>query len=271
MVLVVVACSGRATAEPDFDLWLSATDGQLTPLTEGSGIDHRPAWSPDGARIAFGRDGDILVIDAQGSDPTNLTDTDSDERFPSWSPDGSQMVFTRDGQLVVMDVESGETRQLTNDEMRHNYPDWSPDGETIAFVAGTEEPGPGAIYQVYVISVDGGEPEALTDMEELLVAPRWSPDGSRIAFFSHGDPFMLWVMSSDGSETTEVAQGGFMSWSPDGRLLVFDREVAEGDVDLFVLELNEMVERPLVEEPGLQTTPDWSPHGSRIVFSSAQP
>ena len=78
--------------------------------TDGSGkrmlidgqtaTDEDPAWSPDGTRIAFTRNGaDIWAMNADGSGPANLTNTPNtsdDEVEPAWSPDGRKIAFTSD-------------------------------------------------------------------------------------------------------------------------------------------------------------------------------
>ncbi|MFQ5874860.1 MAG: TolB family protein, partial [Dehalococcoidia bacterium] len=52
--------------------------------------DSRPAWSPDGTKIAFTSDRDgnweIYVMDADGSNPRNLTNLPIGEYEPAWSP-----------------------------------------------------------------------------------------------------------------------------------------------------------------------------------------
>ena len=68
-------------------------------LTDASGLDGFPAWSPDGERLAFvsdrdgGDDWEIYVMDADGSEQTRLTDTPEDEEFCGWSPDGERIAY----------------------------------------------------------------------------------------------------------------------------------------------------------------------------------
>jgi dipeptidyl aminopeptidase/acylaminoacyl peptidase len=68
-----------------------------------------PAWSPDGARIAFqsNRSGtvDIFVMAPDGSGQTNLTDNQSlDHLQPAWSPDSRQISFTARGHRQDTDL-----------------------------------------------------------------------------------------------------------------------------------------------------------------------
>ena len=66
-------------------------------------LDGSPSWSPDGGRIAFDslRDGngEIYVMNADGSGQTRLTDDPGFDGSASWSPDGSRIAFQsfRDG------------------------------------------------------------------------------------------------------------------------------------------------------------------------------
>ena len=62
-----------------------------TRLTNPAADGFQPAWSSDGAKIAFysDRDGDtgIYVMNADGSGQANLTNDASDEWSPAWSPE----------------------------------------------------------------------------------------------------------------------------------------------------------------------------------------
>lgn len=277
MAVALAGCTGQERAsvcigEPDLDLWISGLDGMVTQLTDLPGAEAFPDWSPDGTRIAFvaSQEGncDIYVKEVAGSEPINLTTSDVDELHPSWSPDGNEIVFSSEGQLHGIEVASGERRQITDSDLIHNFPDWSPGGGAIVFSGGVEPAGPGAIHDVYIVPVVGGEEVAVTDARRLLVGPRWSPDGGRIAYFDHTDSLSVWTMSADGSNTQLIGPGGHVSWSPDGGDLVHDLEVATGDVDLYITQLSDSGVMLLVDGPGVDTTPVWSPGGEMIIFAS---
>jgi dipeptidyl aminopeptidase/acylaminoacyl peptidase len=80
---------------------------RLDTLTAGDADDESPAWSPDGARLAFvrtpepapgtGDNSDVYVVAARaGSQPVRLTDFAGPDDGPlAWSPDGRWLAFTR--------------------------------------------------------------------------------------------------------------------------------------------------------------------------------
>ena len=59
-------------------------------MTDNSVIDWKSSWSPDGKQIAFTSDrdgnGEIYVMNADGSNQTRLTSDPADDYYPSWSP-----------------------------------------------------------------------------------------------------------------------------------------------------------------------------------------
>ena len=139
----------RANA-PAPDLYVVPLAGgeprRITTADRTAGI--YPAWSPDGATIAytchFGRDGsaDICAIAPNGTGFRLLTDTpDQAEGQPTWSPDGTRLAFVAvDAAGVRIDVlelaTGARSRAFGPDRQGLADPAWSPDGRTIATSAG---------------------------------------------------------------------------------------------------------------------------------------
>jgi TolB protein len=151
-------------------------------LTDG----FHPAWSPDGATIAFGRavgdetdQTDIWVMEASGGTKEALTDMPGSEQFPAWSPDGQSLAFMGSdeagvGQIYVLNVEDRTVRRLTGGPMHKSEPAWSPDGLRILYEVRTENSTYGNT-DLYVINVDGTNPQAVVSGPSQDVSPAWNP------------------------------------------------------------------------------------------------
>jgi TolB protein len=138
----------RLTGPSDiFSMNLDGTAStNLTPNTTNS-EDRHPDWSPLGDRIAYAN-GDIWVMDANGSNKVNLTNSPSTfEDNPDWSPDGQRIIFDAESQasgpasgfignrdVAVMDADGTDVVKLTNDPETDQYdPVFSPNGQQVAY------------------------------------------------------------------------------------------------------------------------------------------
>jgi Tol biopolymer transport system component len=94
-------------AVDDFEIYTMNPDGsRFTQLTNTTGINRYPSWSPDGTKIVFGSntvtvdnptgDYEIYVMNADGSGVTQLTFNTIEDLGPSYSPDGTKIAFNRD-------------------------------------------------------------------------------------------------------------------------------------------------------------------------------
>ena len=71
----------------------SLRGGYPTQLTASEKPVSDPQWSPDGRRLAFVRDDEIWVVEADGSRLTRVVGKPGGGRAPRWSPDGHRLAF----------------------------------------------------------------------------------------------------------------------------------------------------------------------------------
>ncbi|MCM3903894.1 MAG: hypothetical protein ND866_19500, partial [Pyrinomonadaceae bacterium] len=234
----------------NLEIYTTEADGSnVQRLTNNSGSDSGPKWSPDGTKIAFARHnsnfGEIFVMNADGSDQRRLTQSRSDHS-PTWSPDGTKLAFSsRRGNnfdinvIYVMNADGSNQTELTNSG-RAGSLGWSPDSSRIAFDSNRD-----GNSEIYVMNADGGDVQRLTNNSGFDFLPKWSPDGTRIAFVSNRDEpnpsacgncnFEIYVMNADGSNQTRLTNNPSYDlspeWSPDGTRIVFQ----SNSVDIYVM------------------------------------
>jgi hypothetical protein len=88
---------------------------------DGYQFDNEPDWSPDGTKIAFGRETGVNVISAGGGIPLPIAPGGGG---PVWSPDGQKITFVRAG-IWVMNADGTAQIPLTSDST-DLYPSWQP-------------------------------------------------------------------------------------------------------------------------------------------------
>ena len=158
-------------------------------------------------------------------------------RFPATN--GRDVVFTYAGDLYRVPITGGEATRLTSHVGTEMFARFSPDGEQIAFTAQYD-----GNTEVYLMPKTGGEPERLTytatnsrdDIGDRMgpnnIVMTWTCDGKSILYrnrISDGFSGKLWSVSVEGDmpEQLPLPEGGFCSYSPDGKKLAYNRVMRE--------------------------------------------
>jgi len=217
-------------------------------LTNQSGLDVEPDWSPDREYIAFTseRDGnkEVFRMDSSGGSLVNLTNNPSEEGGASWSPVGGLIAFhsRRDAnwEIYSMTVDGKNPRNLTNHPGDDMFPSWSPDGSRLVFQSNRE--GNWEIFETDTIGLDF---RRLTNSTSQNLRPVWSPDGYSIAFWSLQDGvWRLNIMDTCGNNLKTIIQfvnpgenPSRASWSIDSKKLLISL-FRDNNREIFIINLD---------------------------------
>jgi Tol biopolymer transport system component len=223
-----------ATGPPTGRLCLAHADGSHAVRLLSKGDYRESAWSPGGRYVAYSLQMtgnarpaifEIFLANARGRLVRNLSRAHSSFNLsPAWSPDGRQLVYIgawRGSEVLLVSRKGGESVHLAFDG---SDPAWLPDGSRIAF---SDPDG------ISSIRPDGSDYRL---MIPTGAQPDFKRDGSKVAYIksTEGDDNTdVFVSNLDGSDerrltTTPVGEYG-PAWSPDGRLIAFERRVAATD------------------------------------------
>ncbi len=158
-------------------------------------------------------------------------------RFPATN--GNEVVFSYAGDLYKVSLQGGQAQRITSHIGYEMFPKFSPDGKWVAFTGQYD-----GNTEVYTVPVNGGEPLRLTytatnsrdDIGDRMgpnnIVMGWTPDGKNIIYRNRINSSFtgrLFTVDKEGglSMGLPLPEGGFCSYSPDGKKLAYNRVMRE--------------------------------------------
>jgi Tol biopolymer transport system component len=249
-------------------LYTAAADGHgVVALTKGSAQSSSNAqlghfdevtsasWSPDGSRLVYAHayqgtrydfaHSELVVVDADGTNPHQLTTTDPGTFLradsPSWSSPRNQIAFAA-GNIWIVNPNGTDLTELIAFPGEEFTPAWSPDGSKIAFISGHDE--------LAVMNADGTDAHVLSSLSSQ--SPAWSPDGATIVFSARVDHNTdIYAAAPDGFDlrrlTTDPAEDITPTWTPGGSSIIFGSSRGRGiyNGDLWIMNADGSQQRML--------------------------
>jgi Tol biopolymer transport system component len=275
---VAVACAGTVADGDEID---TATAGRKTftvTATDAAGnVATRAVAYSVGYSLAFtsarSGNGDIHVMNGDGSGLRVVAAHSAVDFDPALSPDGSRVAFVSArsgaGDIYVAGTEGGPAVPVASHVAPDLDPTFSPDGSRLAFVSYRSGGG-----DIYLADADGSGLVRLTDSGHPDFDPVFSPDGTRVAFVStrsgHGD---LYVVNTDGSGLRRLTTGAGLertpAFSPDGTRIAFV-SMGTGLGDVYVVNVDGTGLRRLTHHLAPDLAPRFSPDGTKLVFTSGR-
>ena len=179
---VVMSFSDSKTANSEI-YSMDLNTRSITRLTNDSGIDTSPSYSPDGEKIVFNSDRSgspqLYIMDKDGSNIKRISKGKGVYGNPVWSPRGDLIAFVKNRKpnfyIGVMDT-NGDNERIIVQDFALESPAWSPNGRYLIFYRQQKSnlDGTGGETTIHFIDITGYN-------ERIIPTPRdgsdpaWSP------------------------------------------------------------------------------------------------
>jgi dipeptidyl aminopeptidase/acylaminoacyl peptidase len=291
-----------------WDVFLVESGVGARPLEGAASSDDEvcPTWSPDGMRLAFGRqttspdtadmDVSLVILRVERDGSTGVPQSialDGFRPLPGfdphpcavWSSDGRWIALAGGGEVWVIETQTGAIQRIP--DLRPSDLEWRPGTDELAIAGdmGSDRGDPTASAPVVMYSASAGDLRQLGSIEAAHIT--WAPDGSVLAHQAgEGGPSSIGLVDADGTgERLLVADAGEANhgigpvWSPTGDRIAFQRLIgdsAEGHEVVLVTVADgsqTVIAPPESNEAGgvRQWFPyyvTWAPDGRTLLYSA---
>ncbi len=248
----------------------------------------------------------IAPEDVQRIKASYWADISPDGRWVAYSVYTQRQVDEDPGgaynELYLVSVRTGEIRPFITGKVNINHPRFSPDGSKIAFTA---KRGEKAKTQVWMIPIDGGESIQVTKSKTNVSTFRWHPGGKKIAFVAatpksdiekeldekgygfvffkenlkHRNLYITGISREGGEDDARQLTEGITVWDfefdPSGEkvaigaspLNLIDHRYMFRKI--YIVDLATKERTRLTDNPGKLGNYNFSPDGSRMVYTAA--
>jgi DNA-binding winged helix-turn-helix (wHTH) protein/Tol biopolymer transport system component len=267
--------SHLAFATATGDIFIEGSDGSDEhKLATPGGFIHSLAWSPDGARIRFSKDGVLWDLSSDGAALHQVLPgwSRSATQFSGqWAQDG-RYYFVSDSQLWALDqrplfgrIPAARPIQLTFGPTAWDRPVLARDGRTV-FALGRTKRGE-------LVRFDPRSKQLrpfLGGLSAEFLA--FTPDAKSVAWVSYPEG-ALWKANADGSNPVQLTSPPVypksLRWSPDGKQILFVDRTPRGTNGIYAIAADGGAPHLLLtDDTENETDPSWSPDGKKVVYST---
>ncbi len=212
----------------------------LRRLVEGEGVGI--TWSPDGKWLCFSRVSNLYKIKANGDSLARLN-TYAGSIRPAWSPDGRRIAFVQRDPADISGIWLFDFRTETASQFVTfgDYPSWHPSGNEIVVLDAQLDRGSGGlIYRFLGIDITTIALRTIAAFSSIADCgfSSISPQGTAIVYGlkPERDRAQIWIFEIGGNRHVRLTDDGgdYPAWSPDGKMIVYTRTTA-GDGGLWIM------------------------------------
>ena len=151
--------------------------------------------------------------------------------------------------------------------------DISPDGRSIVYPKFRYGKNQSMIFDIILVDIKTKKKTLLTSSMRANY-PKFSPNGEKILFVAHKNSTTdLYVMNVNGQDIKKLTTNDFDTqiitpfWSPDGGKIVYAESGADGNLDLYIMQIESGEKTQITNSREGDFLPIWHPIGDKISFT----